>query len=52
MEKDGEQGRGVNGCSEYSYLFFIQGRIFPSSGVSGEELDGLTAPHKGSFNHL
>jgi hypothetical protein len=52
VEKDREKGGGLNGCPEYLHLSFIQGRIFPSAGVSGEELDGLTAPYTGSFNYL
>jgi hypothetical protein len=50
VEKDREKGGGLNGCPEYLHLSFIQGRIFPSAGVSGEELDGLAAPGMGSFN--
>jgi len=52
VKENGKEVRGLNGGSECFHLLLIQGRIFPSPWVSGEELDGLAAPGMGSFNHL
>jgi hypothetical protein len=52
MEKDRGKGGRLNGRPKYLYLLLIEGGIFPSPWISGEELDGLTAPDMGSFNYL
>jgi len=52
VEKNREKGRRLDGGPECFDILLIERGIFPSSWVSGEELNGLTAPDIGSFNHL
>ena len=50
MEEKWEKDRGSNGGSECFNVLLVQRRIFPSSRVSWEELNGFTAPNISSFN--
>ena len=52
VKKNREKGRRLDGWPECFDILLIKWGIFPSPRVSGEELDGFTAPDMGSFNYF